>query len=244
MEKESGCLMQNRFSPLEVHLSRGNTIFGWTYLLLHALVLPILLNLYVYFAPTPPSQLSINLIYYFAGFALVVLLGLRRWLRREFDILLDRLLLCVLLLFAAYFLNNILSMGVMLLLQLLTPILENPNNEAIAAMAGQDYGAMFGLGVFLAPLVEETLFRGVAFGSLYRRHRVAAYMVSMLLFSVYHVWQYALAYGDPQLLLYAVQYLPISFTLCWLYERTGTIWAPTFFHMLINGLSFLSLQIL
>lgn len=236
--------MQNRRSPLEIHLSRGNIIFGWVYLLLHILILPILLNLYVYFAQTPPSQLNINLIYYFSGFALVVLLGLRRWLRREFDILLDRLFLCILLLFAAYFLNSILSMGVVLLLQLLTPILENPNNEAITAMANQDYGAMFGLTVFLAPIVEESLFRGVAFGSLYRKNRLAAYLISMLLFSVYHVWQYALVYGNPQLLLYAIQYLPISFTLCWLYERTGTIWAPTFFHMLINGLSFLSLQIL
>lgn len=229
---------------LEIHLSRGNTIFGWTYLLIHVLVLPILLSLYAYFAQTPPSEVSVNLVYYFTSFVLVVLLGMRRWLRQDFDILLDRVFGCILLLFIAYLLNTFLSFIAALVLQGLMPILDNPNNEAVADMASQNYGAMFGLVVFLAPLVEEILFRGVAFGSVCRKNRVAAYLVSVLLFSFYHVWQYALLYGDPRLLLYAIQYLPVSITLCWLYESTGTIWAPVFFHMLINGVSFLSLQIL
>ena len=92
------------------------------------------------------------------------------------------------------------------------------------------------------PLVEESLFRGVVFGSLYRKSRLLAYVGSVGLFCVYHIWQFAAAYGDPALLLYAVQYLPVSIALCWLYERTGSVWSPIFLHMLLNGLSVMTIN--
>ena len=62
-----------------------------------------------------------------------------------------------------------------------------------------------------------------------------------MLFSLYHVWQYAAASGDPGLLLYAIQYIPMSVALAWTYERSGSIWTPIFFHMGYNAISYLAL---
>ena len=67
-------------------------------------------------------------------------------------------------------------------------------------------------------------------------------MASMLLFSVYHVWSYAMY--EPSAWIYVIQYLPISWLLCRCYERCNTIWASIFLHMLINGISMQALQML
>ena len=85
---------------------------------------------------------------------------------------------------------------------------------------------------------SETLFRGVAFGSLRPRSRVLAYAVSMVLFSVYHIWQYAFLGVDARFLLYLLQYVPMSVALGWCYARSGSIWVCIFAHMGYNALAF------
>ena len=60
--------------------------------------------------------------------------------------------------------------------------------------------------VYLGPLTEELLFRAGLFGTLRHKNRAAAYAVSMLAFSVYHVWGYAL--DDPGYWIFLLQYLP------------------------------------
>ncbi len=217
-------------------LTRREAIVGWVYVPIHMFLLPLLLNLFAYFSPTPVDTVTLNIVYYAAG-ALFVLLALRRLLRQDFDVLLDSLGTCLLTIIAAYFIDSVLSAGVLLFLDSLLETAANPNNNAVMEMAETSGGAAFGLAVFIGPLVEETLFRGVVFGSIRKKHRVLAYVVSILIFSLYHVWQYALAYMSPAMLLYAIQYIPISFALAWSYDRTGSIWTPIFFHMALNALA-------
>ena len=88
-----------------------------------------------------------------------------------------------------------------------------------------------------APIVEEVLFRGVVFQSLRKRNRVLAYVVSVVLFSLYHVWSYAIAAGDPKVLLYALQYVPLTLILTWTYERSGSLWTAIAFHSSYNFLA-------
>ena len=64
-----------------------------------------------------------------------------------------------------------------------------------------------------------------------------AYVVSILLFSLYHVWQFAFLYKDVTYLLYMLQYLPITFALTWCYEYTGSLWTAIFFHASNNYLA-------
>ncbi|MBI4858897.1 MAG: CPBP family intramembrane metalloprotease [Candidatus Riflebacteria bacterium] len=79
--------------------------------------------------------------------------------------------------------------------------------------------------VVVAPIVEETLFRGVLFTAL--RHarfsRWGAIVASALLFSLIH---------PP---LDAVAVIPLGMALAWVYERTGSLAAPVLLHGLANA---------
>ena len=62
------------------------------------------------------------------------------------------------------------------------------------------------MSVVMAPIVEEPLFRGLLFGCIRPRSRASAYIVSALLFSLYHVWQFVFISGDFGLLIYCLLY--------------------------------------
>ena len=89
----------------------------------------------------------------------------------------------------------------------------------------------------LAPIVEETLVRGLLFGVIRRKSRILAYAVTILFFSVIHVWQYLVLYDFREVLLAALQYIPAGIALGWTYEKANTVWAPIFLHMTINAIS-------
>lgn len=86
------------------------------------------------------------------------------------------------------------------------------------------------------------MFRAGIFGYLRRRNRTAAYIVSTLVFSLYHVWAYAIA--DPVNWIYIIQYIPVSLLLARCYERTNSIWCSIFFHMIVNAISVQALSML
>ena len=229
-------------APFSNRMTPTQTALGWCYLPVHIALLPVLLRLYAMTARGALSAAGINLICYGAGlvFSLTVMF---RFLRAGFDTMLDQPGRCVLAGALALCADYAMSMlCALLLLALLNPA-ANPNGAAAATLAEQNFGAIRALALFIVPIVEETLFRGVVFGSLRTRSRALAYLVSALLFSLYHIWQYALAYADAGVLLYAVQYVPVSLALCWCYDRTESIWPPIFVHMLVNAVSFAALSI-
>ena len=116
--------------------------------------------------------------------------------------------------------------------------------KSTLALEMMAFGAalVFAMSVFLAPLVEEPLFRGAVFGSIYHKNRYAAYAVSTLLFALYHVWQYVAVYGDASYLLYMLNYVPASVALAFAYERSGSIWVPMALLAAINAASMLLLR--
>ncbi len=184
---------------------------------------------------------GLNLAVYGAG-AVWMLLTQFGFLRRDFDALCDRpgrVLREVLLCYGAMLLFNLAVNGI---LMLFLEEAENPNNAAVVDMAIAREGPMQAMAVFLAPITEELMFRAGIFGALRRKSRPAAYLACMLLFSVYHVWGYALS--DPMAWLFVVQYLPVSYLLCRCYERTNTVWGCVFFHMLINFIALHALTLL
>jgi membrane protease YdiL (CAAX protease family) len=91
--------------------------------------------------------------------------------------------------------------------------------------------------VFLAPFVEEVLFRGLVFGNLKSKSRVVAYLVSCLLFALLHVWQFAVVQQDITYFLLMVQYLVPGAVLAWAYESSGTLWTSIGLHAVANALS-------
>ncbi len=222
--------------PFENRMSRTGLIAGLVYFPVHVFLLPmflpqLLMNLGM------EDEAMMNLVYYGIGIALVLALYMG-YLRNQFDALLDRLGHCVLSFFMALGLDYVLSYAVNTLIFAIVGGIDNPNEMAITEIALQNSGVIRAVAIFLAPIVEEILFRGVIFGALREKNRLLAYAVTMLMFALYHVWQFAWVYGDVSLLIYILQYLPVGFVLCWLYERSGTIWLPIGFHMMINAMSF------
>ena len=67
----------------------------------------------------------------------------------------------------------------------------NLNDVSISAQISGEPRTTVLIVVFLAPFIEEVLFRGYVFGSLRDHSRVVAYVVSCVLFAFLHVWQFA-----------------------------------------------------
>lgn len=116
----------------------------------------------------------------------------------------------------------------------------NLNDSAISAQIGSAPHMTLFIVIFLAPFVEETLFRGLVFGGLKERSRVLAYLASCLLFALLHVWQFAVAGRDPAYFLLMAQYLIPGLVLAWAYDHSGTLWASIALHAGVNALSVLS----
>lgn len=223
--------------PVENRMTKVQTALGWSYLPVHMFVLPVLLSLYTAVSPEYVSTGTANLIYHGVSFVFILCV-MFSYLRREFDSLLDRPGRCLMAVLGGIAINYALSFSVGLLTLLLLEPGENPNNAAVAGAMRESYGVLKALGLYIGPITEETLFRGVAFGTLRPRSRALAYAASTLLFAVYHVWQFALFGVDARFLLYLLQYVPMSLALDWCYDRSGSVWACIFFHMGYNAVMF------
>ena len=224
MEKES--LPASRMSGWETA-----AVLLW--LPIHILGLPVLL---LWLVPGL-SGVGLNFWNYVAGTTLLSLLCVR-FLRRDFDRLWERPLRIL----GQALLGYALILGCNLILSLLLRGVlpeDNPNNQAVLNLARGDLRRIGAVTVILAPILEELIFRGGVFGLLRRRSRFAAYGVCLLLFGLYHTWQFALQ--DPICWLYLLEYLPAGFFLCRSYEKTECIWTAVFLHMLNNGVSLLAL---
>ena len=104
----------------------------------------------------------------------------------------------------------LLFLGLTAVLSLLLPMavieeMVNPNNEALMSLTGTDFRVTHALAIFIAPIVEETLFRGVVFGTLRPKYPFAAYAVTCLVFAGAHLWQFV--GQDAMLWLYLLEYL-------------------------------------
>lgn len=206
------------------------------YLPIHVYLLPTLL--YRMFDETRLDALAANVVCYFVA-AFFLFFCLRKFFFREFNALCDYGAGALIEVAKAY--------GVLLLCNLVINVAllaagfsQNPNNDAVFSLAGDDLGKTAAMAVFLAPIAEETMFRGGVFGLLRRFGRAAAYAVSIALFALYHVWSFALS--DPTAWLYLLQYLPAGFLLARVYEKTDSLWSAIFLHMTANGVSMLAVS--
>lgn len=111
----------------------------------------------------------------------------------------------------------------------------NLNDAAVSARLGASPGSTILIVVLLAPVVEETLFRGYVFGLLREHSRAVAYGASCLLWALAHVWQYAV--GDWSYLLTALQYVAPGLVMAWTCERSGSLWGSVLLHGLVNALA-------
>lgn len=215
------------------HLERREMRAVMGYLIVHACILPWVINYMTTQGTVSPTEG--NFLYYAlgAGFMFATCMP---FFRRDFDPLCDRPLYCMLEVLTGYFSMVCVNFCVSALLLNLLPGSENPNNAAVTELVFEDFGAMKASLMFFTPITEEMLFRAGIFGMMRElKGRRAAYIVSVALFSFYHVWSYAVI--DPIYWVYLLQYVPASFLLARCYERTNSIWCPIFFHMMVNAVA-------
>lgn len=212
-------------------LTRRELWMGLALIPIHAAVVPNTVTMFQ--APLGLSASEASLATYVISFFIVVVV-LNSFLKAEFSSLVDNPGGTVLAIVLAYLLFTVLNQVLALALSLIPTDVENPNNDAVVEQIKLNAKSMLAAAVLLAPVVEETLFRGVVFGSLRKHSRPLAYAVSFLVFAAYHEWSYAVAGFDWTQLLAMLEYLPASIALAWAYERSGNLWSPIAVHALIN----------
>ena len=113
----------------------------------------------------------------------------------------------------------------------------NLNDVTIAAQVNAAPRTTALIVIFLAPFVEEVLFRGLVFGCLREKSAVVGYAVSALLFAFLHVWTFALSSWDASYFALMLQYLAPGLVFAWAYDRSGTLWTSILLHAIVNALA-------
>ena len=222
------------------HMSSGEQLAGVVFFVIYLLVLPFatepLFGLAEKLLKTDISAGLQSAVYYYVLFAvtLVVFHGyLAQTTRKALDnaggVL--RTVLCGMV--ALYGLNELVYRLTRLLIENRT----NLNDMAISAQIDDAPRTTLLIVIFLAPFVEEVLFRGLVFGGLKAKNRALAYVVSCVLFALLHVWQFAVVSQDVTYLLLMVQYLVPGLVLAAVCDRSDTLWAPLVLHMAANAMA-------
>ena len=119
----------------------------------------------------------------------------------------------------------------------LLPGFSNINDAAITELARTNYALMLIGVVFLVPLTEEMLYRGLIFRNLWQSSKVAAYLLSMAAFAAVHVLGYIGSEDIATLLICFLQYLPAGLCLAWTYTKADNIFAPILVHAIVNAIA-------
>lgn len=232
--------MQNN-KTLSISMSKAEQLWAGIYLLLALGLLPVLFPFCALLLFPDMNSAQVNFFYFLFQFLCVVLI-LRKFLWRSVQEIGShpfRLAMTVVLGLLAY---TLLNYQISLALLLLFPGFSNVNDGNIAGLAAQNYPLMAAGTIFLVPVAEECLYRGVVFGNLLKRGTAGAYLISTVLFCAIHVMGYIGSYDPVTLLLCAVQYIPAGICLAWAYHRADSIFAPILIHAIINAIGIFSVR--
>ena len=217
-------------------MTKTQKILGWLYLPVYLVLLSMGLAALEDFLGLNLSNLERNVCYFAINFVFVLsvygkfLLKSIRGFSEDFWKFVQTLILGFVL---YYFTAFVLAWA----MNTFFSVPANPNDAAVRDLLGESRVLMLVVSVVIAPIVEETLLRGVVFGTFHPKARIFGYVASALVFSVMHVWQFFPDTSVLNLCLSALQYIPASVALCWTYEKAGTLWAPIVLHGFINAIS-------
>jgi membrane protease YdiL (CAAX protease family) len=224
-----------------VELTTGEVVGGFLYLPVYLILLAVGLEFLNQLLGLGLDIQRINYLYFSIN-ALMILLIFRKFLLRSFrNICFWELIQAAILGAVLYYVGRFVLSWVIALLQV---EVTSFNDETVNEMVGRSPAIMAVFTVVAAPLVEEVLVRGVIFGTIRRKNRVAAYVISVLFFAGMHVWQYLLAEPPVEVLKTAVLYIPAGIALAWTYEKADNIWASVLLHMFTNAVTFGLVQFL
>lgn len=230
----------NRSKRLSVSMTRQELLWGFGYFLFYLMVLPsmleLLFSLLSWDYKSTRGHLRLTALFNGTNF-LAMLLIFHRFLGKSLAAIKKRFWGFVQAVILGWVLYQAATSSIMLLCRLVKPDLQNLNNAFFADQARTNFTLTAIATVFLAPPVEECLFRGLLFSTIHQKSRFLAFAVSALAFALVHVSGYLSYYGALGSLLLLLQYLPAGLALGWAYEKADTILAPMVIHMVINAIS-------
>ena len=206
---------------------------GGIYLAINIFVLPGLFSFLHSLLGAPLTAGQLNFLYFCVNFLAVAVI-FRKYLTASGRDALKVPFQTIWYSILGYLGNRFLGELVSVFCMNLYPGFANVNDGSIAVMVQQDFLLMAIGTMFLVPVAEEVLFRGLIFRGLYDRSPLAAYLVSIVLFAAMHITGYIGLYEPKLLLLCFLQYLPAGYCLAFAYRHSGTIAAPIFMHMMTN----------
>ena len=215
--------------------TRRQIIWGIGYLFFELLALPLILNL----LPISLTIGKLNFLYFFINFVAVTLIFrsyLIQSLRDAVRVLFPTFW-CALLGYLGYRLLSGMLAGLIVQIR---PQFVNMNDVSVLYALSQDFVPMALGTILLAPVAEETLFRGMIFRGLYDRSPLGAYAVSMAAFAAVHLISYVGRMDSVMLLLSFLQYLPAGYCLCFAYRQSGNLLSPILLHMFVNAVAVFS----
>lgn len=213
--------------------NRRETLLGGIYLALNIFVLPGLITYVHSLLGAPLRAGQLNFIFFCMNFLAVIVI-FRKFLAASLRDALKVPLATLWYSILAYLGNQTLGEIIAVLCWRVYPGFANVNDGSIAVMLQQDFLLMAAGTMFLVPVAEEVLYRGLLFRGLYDRSPLAAYLVSTVVFAVIHVMGYLGQYEPVHLLLCFIQYLPAGYCLAFAYRYSGSIVAPIFVHIMTN----------
>ena len=226
---------------LSISLTKKEVLLGWLFLICQLSVLPAALVIGNGLLPVSLDLSALNFVMFVINFCLCFAVFHRFLIasakRAAFSPL--RCLFYGALALGIYYIAGFL---IGLFIGFVNPDFANANDASIQSMAEENYSLIAFGTVFLVPIAEECLYRGLLFCGFHRKSRILAYLLSTLVFALIHVSGYIGVVSWPVLALSLLQYLPAGLSLAWAYEKTDTIWTPILMHMTINLLSISSLR--
>ena len=221
---------------LYISMSRTEKILGWLYMAFSLLCLPAALTWVNGQLADPLDEATLNFVFYLTNFLFIAGIFFR-FLRASLvaawrDIW--NFIQAVILGYVAYLAA---SKAMEFIMPLLMPGFSNINDAAIAELAKANYTLMLVGVVFLAPVAEEMLYRGLIFRQLWQSSKAAAYLVSMAAFAAIHVLGYIGSEDLGRLVLCFIQYLPAGLCLAWTYTKADNIVAPMVVHAIVNAVA-------
>lgn len=178
------------------------------------------------------ESVTLGLLYYFLLFRKLnfISLGLNKLKSKYIPV--------ALIGFAAYFVIYILGL---VIAKVVFPSLNLEQKQELGfdtATQGWSLIPVFISLVVLPPIVEEIVARGFLFGGLRTKlNFVYAAMVTSIIFAIAHIGDAS----DGLLWVAAIDTFILSLVLCYLREKTGSLWPSIYVHMLKNGLAFVIL---
>lgn len=220
-------------------MTRSEQALGWAWFVIQLFFLPVVLVFVSELLGLGLSVVTLNIILFIINFAAVAVIFRRYLMNQLRSVRFKSLAVWVPLGIVLYWLFTIVINIVVLSLQ---PEHSNANNEAVDSLLNQQPLLMAIGTVILVPIAEETLFRGLLFGQLYKLHPLLGYVLSILIFAAVHVVGYIGTQDAFTLFISLLQYMPAGLIFGIVYAESGTLVAPIMLHSFFNLIATLSMR--